>query len=474
MKICKYYFFTFLWLLFISAHNCFAQNPEIKRTWHWYFGNGAGIDFSSGTAVADTNGHLNTYEGCASISDTTGNLLFYTDGDSVWDRNHNMMPNGYGLFGCGQYGSSTQAAVIIPLPGSSVHYYIITTDCYENLGISGLRYTLINMLLNGGNGDVDTLQKNVLIFAPSTEGLAVALNCNKKDFWIIAHEPNNNNFRVYSIDSNGINLTPQIISIGANYDIYYAMFKVSSNGKKMVATYHCSIPNNLAMLFDFNNQNGVISNGILLNGFIGGASGPEFSFNDSILYVNDAYMQILQYDISSGIDSIINNSKLALGFNNSLPYGYLNKAPDGKIYIASVVKDSLSTIDNPNVYGSGCNLNTFNFGLARTSYLGLPEFVSSFFYPDSINNYCIETSMNENYSSDNFKIFPNPASQIINIMGQGIESVIISDVLGRIWIKDKIPISDHIQVDISSFKNGIYNVSLNKINKKILINHQNE
>ena len=36
----------------------------------WYFGYNAGLDFSSGSPVALTNGQLTTFEGCATLSDT--------------------------------------------------------------------------------------------------------------------------------------------------------------------------------------------------------------------------------------------------------------------------------------------------------------------------------------------------------------------------------------------------------------------
>ena len=84
---------------------------------NWYFGVNAGLNFSSGAPVLDLNGQLATNEGCGSISDANGDLLFYTDGITVWDKNHNQMPNGFGLLGDP---SSTQSGIIIPLPGSEV------------------------------------------------------------------------------------------------------------------------------------------------------------------------------------------------------------------------------------------------------------------------------------------------------------------------------------------------------------------
>ena len=92
-----------------------AQSPA---DW-WYFGHNAGVEFQSGNPVGVTDGQLFTTEGCASISDPLGDLLFYTDGSTVWDKLHNIMPNGLGLLG---NSSATQSAIIVPAPGNPDEY----------------------------------------------------------------------------------------------------------------------------------------------------------------------------------------------------------------------------------------------------------------------------------------------------------------------------------------------------------------
>ena len=452
-----------------------AQNPNIKRTWHWYFGYGAGIDFSTGSAVADTNGQLHTYEGTAAISDTVGDLLFYTDGDSVWDRNHNIMPNGYGLFGCGNFGSTSQATVIIPYPNHNNQYLIITNDCAANSGVSGLCYTVVNMLLNSGNGDVDTNQKNVLLFAAGTEGLAVTYQCNKNFYWIVAHEYNNNNFRVYSLDSNGINLVPQIISIGSTYTHRFSMLKFSSDGRKLATTYRHFATYDLAMLFDFNTQSGLITNGIQLTGFLsGGIYSPEFSIDNTKLYYNDANTDILQYDIQSGVDTIINNSRIIVSHNSNSSYGYFQKAPDGKIYIATYNADSLSTIEAPNINGIGCNVNPMSFYLARNAWSGVPCFVADYFFQGPMTTSCDTSGISDRENVD-IKIFPNPATDCIYIEGEDIYSVSLFNILGNIiYWGNMRSFEGQQKLNISPINPGIYLLKIetkNKIiTKKIFIN----
>lgn len=128
-------------LLLLVISFCFAQNEANI----WYFGNKAGMDFNNGSPVALTDGQMNTNEGCATISNAAGQLLFYTDGTTVWDRNHQPMPNGTGLLGDF---SSTQSAIIIPKPNSSTIYYVFTCTDYANT--NGIKYSEVDMSLNGG------------------------------------------------------------------------------------------------------------------------------------------------------------------------------------------------------------------------------------------------------------------------------------------------------------------------------------
>ena len=146
----------------------------------WYFGFKAGLDFNSGSPVPLTNGKLITYEGCSSISDkTTGQLLFYTCGDTVYNRNLQIMPNGTGLLG---NKSSTQSSVAIPMPGSSTKYYLFVVDAQAGFippsttGFGGVSYSIIDMTLNGGLGDLSL--KNISLLTKSQLKILATLRRN--------------------------------------------------------------------------------------------------------------------------------------------------------------------------------------------------------------------------------------------------------------------------------------------------------
>jgi len=202
----KYKVFTLFFLLFFNQAN--AQDEANI----WYFGYNAGIDFNSGAPVALTDGQLSTYEGCVTISNAAGELLFYTDGIKVWDKNHTIMPNGFDLLG---NSSSTQSGIIVPNPANPNIYYVFTVDelCYPN----GLRFSEVDLSLNGGTGDV-TSNKNIPLHTPSTEKITAIKHANGIDFWVITHDWNSNDFLSFKVTAAGVNLVPVVSSVGNQHN----------------------------------------------------------------------------------------------------------------------------------------------------------------------------------------------------------------------------------------------------------------
>ena len=112
--------FNFLFGLIIFCNAASAQ----KQANNWYFGDKAGITFNQGDPVALTDSEMWSLEGCSTISDRDGNLMFYSNGMEVWDRTHNVMPNGSGLLGDI---STTQSGIIVPYPGKEDLFYMFIT-----------------------------------------------------------------------------------------------------------------------------------------------------------------------------------------------------------------------------------------------------------------------------------------------------------------------------------------------------------
>lgn len=351
----------------------------------WYFGENAGLDFNSGSPVPLLNSQMNTLEGCAVLSNNLGQLLFYTNGITVWNRNHQVMLNGTGLLG---HDSTTQSATIVPKPGNPNLFYVFAIDRggYAN----GFTYSVIDLTLDGGLGGV-TAEKNVLVYTPTCEKISVVKHANNTDYWIVTHGFPGNTFYTHLLTSAGIVGTPIVSNVGTfvpNNDADHSMghMKFSPTGNK-VAVAHFLL--NTLQILDFNNATGQLSNPITLindqGAFITQAVyGIEFSPNGEVLYSSKSLNYFIsQFDLTA---TDIAASRIDFHFSFSFHPQSLQLGPDGKIYIAHDLSNSLSVIENPNILGTGCNLQQFSLNLGgRRSKAGLPSFSQSFFYTPSIN-----------------------------------------------------------------------------------------
>lgn len=368
-------------VFFLYCNVGFAQNEANI----WYFGKYAGLDFNSGVPVPLINGQINTQEGSAVLCNSAGQLLFYTDGITVYNRNQQIMVNGSGLLG---HSSSAQSATIVSMPGSSTLYYIFTTDSEHNP--NGLRYSIVDMSLNGGLGAITT-NKNVLIYTPSIESLAVTKHANGQDYWVISHGWDGNSFHAYLLTPSGLNLAPVTSNVGnvitgTGY-VAAGIAKISPSGRKLAL----SSVSDFVQLFDFDNATGIISNPLTIIEETGELYGLEFSPNEEVLYVTNAFSRVYQFNLTA---SDIPNSIISL-YNGGGNPGALQMGPDGKIYIAVYEQSKLGIINNPNVIGTGCDFQIEAVDLGgKTSRGGLPSFSQSFFYNPTIiaDNACVGQS----------------------------------------------------------------------------------
>jgi hypothetical protein len=212
----------------------------------WYFGNNAGLNFMTNPPTPLTDGQLSTNEGCLSISDGAGNLLFYSDGSSIWDRNHQLMPS-IPIGGLGGDNSSSQSGIVIPDPGNPNQYYVFTVDL---LASGPIYWAKVDMTLNGGNGDIIS-SKNKLLDLPC-EKIAAFGNCNTNEYWVVGHKFLTDSFFAWKVTSAGI-LPPVTTKIGTNIvgttSATQGYLKFSPNGKKIAAAH--ALPINRVEIFDF-------------------------------------------------------------------------------------------------------------------------------------------------------------------------------------------------------------------------------
>lgn len=371
MHIISKYFF----LIIIFNYSLISQ----KEFNNWYFGSYAGITFNTfnGDPKPITDGQLSSLEGCCSISDQDGNLLFYTNGQTVWNKNHEVMKNGNELHGHNASAQSSQIIQFLDIPDK---YYIITTDARPGEGRNrGLCYSIVDMKKENGLGEV--IEKNISIFRESTEKQYLAWNSDKTALWLITHKWNSDEFYLFKITKDGIDFNPVINKIGSyvggNSFNSIGFIKVSPDNKKIAHTIYDI---GTVDIFDFDNKTGILSNPISLTSpDFASAYGIEFSLDSKFLYlsVDNAWgystSKLIQFDLTQKSLEKIYNSKVILS-TNTKRYGALQMAPNGKIYMANHNQNFLSVINFPDKSSFDCGFQYLGIDLQnRTCFWGLPS-----------------------------------------------------------------------------------------------------
>ncbi len=354
----------------------------------WYFGEGAAIQFDEQGQVNNlSDGQILYNEGLSAITDCSNNLLLYSNSENVYNASHQIIKNGDALLGSH---SSTQGALLVPLPNSCNQFYLFTLDDKENSFQDGLRYSIIDMNANAGQGEV--ISKNNLLYTQSTEKMCATHHANGTDIWIITHEYQTNNFRAYLLTESGIMPNPIVSSVGPVISRIFngiGQMKASVNGDRLA---YVNLRSGAA-LFDFDKTTGTVSNHISLD--MSSSYGVEFSPDGSKLYTTfhaldylNAPGAVYQFDLNAGSTAAINQSKTWIGSNPPLTdMRGLQLAPDGKIYVARSLGKHLGVIEHPNMLGLASSYVDSGFSLNNKICLwSLPSFVSSMIFTNPIIN----------------------------------------------------------------------------------------
>ncbi len=389
----------------------------------WYFGEGAGLRFTEGEAPQAISGsQINTNEGCATISDVNGDILFYTDGRSVWDKTHNKMPNAQGdIWEKAMSGdfSASQSAIVTPVIGLPDRYYLFTVDGVTSQIFGpkgewdGLYYSVIDMNLNNGLGDVDTafihnlgyIHNKVPLQDTTAEKVIAVKHANNRDYWVVTRGNNNDSIYAFLVTCNGVNNIPVASKVDftwqkttMGFDLKGAGFlRATRDGKSIIEVDQAG-----AVLYDFDNNVGKIldhdtiiwgahRDTIIGGGFMGDPKdttvrvkdwhyGVEVSPNDSLIYTTT-------YFVGSGQGSVwvfkrfasnIQESGRKLHDHNSfaISTSALQIGLDDNIYMAHFKEKHLSYITDVNDYDNA-NFVYKGIDLNENSRIGLPNFFTT-------------------------------------------------------------------------------------------------
>ena len=349
----------------------------------WYFGNRAGLDFNSGSPVVLQNASplFESWYNNFCQSDSLGNLLFYLDENKVFDRNHNMMPNGGAPAG---WARGRQSSFAVRDQINKNLFFLFTMDGSYGADSHGLTLAKIDMTLNGGLGDIIPGQYWIQIYYGShTSDLITGIrHQNNKDTWILVKDfIVSNHYYSYLINASGLDTIPVIsngLSVLNNTSNHGIQLRISPDGNKLIMT-----TDSISEFCHFNTVTGVVTP---LFGFnissIGnsGQGGVEFSYDSKYLYVHQTNNpgSLRQFDATLTDSALFMQSAIFLGNNQT--FSFLMMGPDHKIYLSEENKDSLSVINFPSLPAPACGFQrNAIWTKGRICRYGLPQFLQTYY-----------------------------------------------------------------------------------------------
>ena len=391
-------------LFLLLSINVFSQ----READHWYFGDNAGLHFNVGSLDILNDSKMSTLNGSSSISDIEGNLIFYTDGQTVWNKNHQIIEDGENLAG---ELSNTQSSIIIPKPNSETNFYIFNTR--QTLINSptlypGIYYSEVEISSTYPSGKI--IRKNERLENSTAQKITAVHHKNGKDVWLITYGSNvyqgvNNVFYAFKVTESGINnaIRTQLNEIDESL---IGEMKASPDGSKIALS---TASENIYM-YNFDNVTGSLteySYVFLETNFTQGyiSYGLAFSPNSKYLYYSayrytgeKEHFRIMQAEIDK-LDS--SSEYLGIPVFSGSPNrnaASIQLASDGKIYVAQVKVNNfydnngefirsesipfknIGVINEPNKFGEDSNYQDQVLNLENgNSYRGLPNFIQSYF-----------------------------------------------------------------------------------------------
>jgi len=428
-----------------------------QRTNNWYFGDDCGLDFTSGSPVSLSNSAMYAFEGTGSVSDAQGNLLFYTNGGphnnnptGVWNRNDVLMPNGdfSQTSGCL---SSIQAALPVPDPNSADRYYLFTVDCIEHGLAGGLRYSIIDMSLDGGLGDVTV--KDSLVEDSVLEGLTGVVDAAGTGYWIMTHKQGGNRFAAFHLTASGISgPVYSYVSPAAPLN-NSGTIRISCNGTRLAFSSLTE-----TWLYDFDDNTGQVSNAQNLGI-------PSFTacFSPSgrFLYVTESGGSAIvhQFDLQA---TNIPASLVNIYSGGFYQFGFIQLGPDGKIYLPKF-SNTLGVINDPDLPGLACNYSNNGPVLSGQANFSLPNFLENWLGDCAIVN---PKNVQELSAQEMIALYPNPAQSEVWVELAAEAWVRLLDVRGRVALdRTRLP-QGRSRIDVSALARGMYFVQVENENGK--------
>ena len=386
----------FLYILYIPA--LYSQD---KHDFTWILGYRPYVPNSTfgGSYITFHNGKLESYhydipvtmDSGTAVSDEDGNLQIYSNGCKIINGQHEEVFNGDELspgFAHNYYCKEEewqayllyQGLLALPFPDEPTRYMLFHGGRELNYPLMNLHATLVDMRLQGGQGEA--FQKNRLLVQDTLSLTFTAVkHANGRDWWIVAPVLQKNMFYLFRLDPQGIH-GPYIRDMGGAWlgpDSEGMAITFSPDGSRFVRMGEKKPA--AFQLWDFDRCSGEFSNlrVITLPDTQTYAAWPAFAPGSRYLYISNEASKLYQFDthvpdvaasiqLVGAYDGFRDDLNLSTAFFSMLP------APDGKIYLScpnSVVY--LHTIHNPDGPGTRCDFRQHDIQLSSRYVFYLPN-----------------------------------------------------------------------------------------------------
>ncbi len=231
--------FTTIFIIIVAvctellAQPYYTQRPAyINANKIWPIGDRA-LNFNTSPPDIMRNLGISRSSNLCGLADpeTGGRLLFYSGTGvrlgNLFNERNTIMPNGteiVDLFGGAEEYGAYSNSVVVPVIGDEGRYYIfsakeswalstaIQNNAYNSFDQFAVFYSVVNMNLYGGLGDVEPGQKNVPLTPVgkhyTSAVLAIPGNCN--DIWLVLQRPDSFVYESYHITEWGIDTMPVV------------------------------------------------------------------------------------------------------------------------------------------------------------------------------------------------------------------------------------------------------------------------
>lgn len=364
MTRCSLLFLLLNFVLFVPSN---AQSYKQRQNYIWNFCFHGTLDFNNNPPAPLLNLNVpNTSGSVGTVCDGNGVLQFYTDGDFFYDRNNNLMPHGYDVTGlAGVLGgvsilSSTlegHSPQIIPMPGHPSKYYVFTITTHNTLLPESywyrIYYSIIDMTLNGGLGDVVPGQGGILFDSSNATATCIAgVVGNDCNYWLLTHSVDSNIFRNYEITSAGISSNPVVSQVGAAINTVGYLVLIISPNRSIIFLGGVDRDE----LFSFDPGTGIVGPHSPEFAAVTWADDAAFSPDNTKLYLKDydGWGTNAQYDLTSAVPDT--PTLLFPGAHE----GGMRLGPDGKIYflLYGPGQYELGSINTPDQLGAACQFDS--------------------------------------------------------------------------------------------------------------------